>query len=475
VNLAEPTMVTIQVDSAWLVVLAVSLVTLPVVVLLRRLISGAGGSIPGLLLLIPLVLPLVAAMMFQHGVLPEISVLKPAASALLEPSTEVQHLLLLDGGKLVIPYALTGSAGPWLILFGGALSTVMLFRRLHGHLAVRRVVAASQLLDPSEPLVIATARLAEDAGLARTPDLFLSEARGLGAFATGGRRPAVVLSVDLLETLDDAELEAVIAHEVAHIAARDVRAITLGGVLRDMVAWNPMAHIAYRYLRNARELEADRRAAALTKNPLAVASGIVKMCKLVARRPGKRRLAAVAFLKRKERVSTRVSRLMALADGNVQVREMHWSPYLFASVLVIALGLQVGAQLARADGSALAFVWGRPEIERADVWVAEPSAFEAKEHRTKEEAIGRSKRAKARAAVRPANLAALIQRPVALRARDVDVWIKAVIRAARERGLAAKPILQRTQENWGSSALIGGSSSGSFGTYWIQREPSQDR
>jgi Zn-dependent protease with chaperone function len=473
VNLAEPTMVTIQVDSAWLVVLTVSIVTLPVVVLLRRLITGAGGSVPGLLLLIPLILPLVAAVLFQHGVLPEISVLKPAASALLEPSSDVQHLLLLDGGKLVIPYALTNSAGPWLLLIGGILSTIMLSRRFHGHLAVRRVVARSRRIDRAHPLALSAARLAAEAGLTRTPDVFLSECRGLGAFATGGRRAAVVLSIDLLGKLDECELEAVIAHEIAHIAARDVGAITLGGVLRDMVAWNPLAHVAYRYLRNARELEADRRAATLTHNPLAVASGIVKMCKIVSGHPGKRRMAAVTMLRRKERVSTRVNRLMALADGRAQVREMHWSPYFLASVLVVALGLQVGAQLARADGSALAFVWGRPEIERADVWVAEPNAFEAKEHRSKQ--AGRKRAKNGRAQVRPANLAALIQRPVALRERDVAIWIRAVIRAAKERGLAAKPILEQTRQNWGSDALIGGESSGSFGTYWIQREPSQDR
>lgn len=475
-NLAEPTMVTIQVDSAWLVVLAVSFVTLPVVVLLRRVISTFGGSTPGILLLIPLLLPLVAALLFQQTVLPEISVLKPAASALLHPSEEVYQLLLLDGGKVVIPYALTGSAGPWLILFGASLSSFMLLRRLHGHIAIRRLLHRSRLVEPDSPLATTAARLAQSAGASKTPSLYISEVERLGALTTGGRRPAVILSQDLFEHLDETELEAVLAHEIAHVAARDVRVITLGGVLRDMVAWNPAAHIAYRYLRRAREVEADRRAASLTGDPLAVASGLVKMCKLVGPGAGKRRMAALSFAKRKEGVKARVSGLLALADGRAQLREFHWAPHFFASVVVVALGLQVGAQLARANGSALAFVWGTPETASTEVWSAEPDIWEPKQKRTengaqkgKRSVTGR--KAKKRATAR--RIEAMIQRPMALRARDVPVWIDTVVKVAKERGLPAKVILQQTSQNWGTRSLMG--DTGSFGTYWIQREPSQDR
>ena len=476
-DLAGPTMVTVQVDSAWLVIFAVSLAVLPFVVLIRRAVGAAGGSTPGAVLLIPLVLPLVAAVLFQHGVLPEISVLRPAASALLQPTGDVYQLLLLDGGRVVIPYALTGSAGPWLILIGGSLSSFMLVRRIHGHIGVRRLVHRSSRIDPDTPLATTVARLAAAAGSKRTPDVFICPVAGLGAFTTGGRRPAVVLSEDLLEHLDEAELEAVLAHEIAHIASHDVRAIAIGGVLRDMVVWNPLAHVAYRSLRNSREIEADRRAAALTGNPLAVASGLVKMCKLVGGRTGSRRIAALSFRRRKERVSARVSGLLTLADGRAQVRDVNPLPYLLASALVVTLGLQVGAQMGRANGSALAFVWGTPEVAVDEVWPGEPSVWEPKEMRTEkagDKGATRSKGA-ARRRARARDLDALMLSPMALRARDVPVWIDTLVKVAKERGLPAKTILKQTSQNWGTRALIGDGVVGSFGTYWIQREPSQAR
>jgi Zn-dependent protease with chaperone function len=467
-------MVTVQVDSAWLVIFAVSLVVLPFVVLIRRAVGARGGFTPGALLLIPLVLPLVAAALFQHGVLPEISVLRPAASALLEPSDTVYQLVLLDGGRVVIPYALTGSAGPWLLLIGGSLSSFMLLRRIHGHIGLRRLVRRSRRIDPGAPLATTVTNLATAAGAKRAPDLFICPVAGLGAFTTGGRRPAVVLSEDLLEHLDDEELEAVLAHEIAHIASHDVRVIAIGGVLRDMVVWNPLAHIAYRYLRNSREIEADRRAAVLTGDPLAVASGLVKMCKLVGGRTGRRRIAALSFRRRKERVSTRVSGLLILADGRAQVRDVHPLPYLLAAALVVTLGLQVGAQLGRANGSALAFVWGTPEVTAGDVWSGEPDAWEPKRKRS-ERARHKTKPGPARARLLARDLDDLMLSPMALRARDVPVWIDTLVKVAKEQGLPAKSILMQTRQNWGTQALIGDSVTGSFGTYWIEREPSQDR
>ena len=78
-----PTILALQADSAWFVIVAVSLVTLPVVLLLRRLIDRPGGLASGILLSLPLALPLVAAVLYGHPVLPEIAVLRPALQAVL--------------------------------------------------------------------------------------------------------------------------------------------------------------------------------------------------------------------------------------------------------------------------------------------------------------------------------------------------------------------------------------------------------
>ena len=100
---AAPTVLAIEGDSAWIVILAVSSVTLAAVLLLRRLIKRPGGLASGLLLSLPLVLPLIAALSFDQAVLPVVAVLSPVDSSLLQRSHELLHFLLLsDQGRHVV-------------------------------------------------------------------------------------------------------------------------------------------------------------------------------------------------------------------------------------------------------------------------------------------------------------------------------------------------------------------------------------
>ena len=131
------------------------------------------------------------------------------------------------------------------------------------------------------------AMLAGAAKAKRVPAVLVLPGWACGAFAVGGRRSRILISRSLLEALDDDELEAVLAHEVAHVAAKDMRVLALAGLLRDMTAWNPFSHVALRRLLRDRELEADRLAASITGKPLAVASSLIKMCDLLQdSRPG---------------------------------------------------------------------------------------------------------------------------------------------------------------------------------------------
>ena len=51
------------------------------------------------------------------------------------------------------------------------------------------------------------------------------------AFCIGGRRPRVVVTLSLLQTLDSAELEAVLAHEAAHLRQRHHAALSMCRIL----------------------------------------------------------------------------------------------------------------------------------------------------------------------------------------------------------------------------------------------------
>ncbi|MET7284887.1 zinc metalloprotease HtpX [Streptomyces sp. NPDC005573] len=151
------------------------------------------------------------------------------------------------------------------------------------------------------------------------------------AFATG-RNPdhaVVCVTTGLLRRLDPAELEGVLAHELSHVAHKDVAVITvasflgviaglivrfafysqlLGGGRRDQntaavfaivigvsAAVYAISFLLIRALSRYRELAADRAAAHLTGRPSALASALTKVTGEIARIPTKDLRTAQAF------------------------------------------------------------------------------------------------------------------------------------------------------------------------------------
>jgi Zn-dependent protease with chaperone function len=417
---AAPTIVALETDSAWIVVVAVSAVTLATALVLRRAIGRAGGLGAGVLMALPLFLPIVAALAFEHAVLPEIAVLRPVGAALRERPHHFLHVLLVSDGtsEHVTPYAFSGSAGPWLLIMGVAASSVMLLRRLAGTVLVHRLVTHCRPLGTSgrEAHVSNSVQsLARAAGI-RTPQVKILPPGLSGAFVVGARRPTILVAEELLDYLDAHELEAVLAHEIAHLEARDVPMVFGAGMLRDVVAWNPVAHLAFRWLLSDRELAADRRAAALTGRPLALASGLIKMWELLRLdRRGVPR-ASLALMRSSGRVSRRVTQLLAVADGRVEPGGTGRLPHLVAACVVAVLGLQAGARLAH-DASAVAIVVGSTTVSERGLWAP-------KQERTKALLKSRpdtASRATNRPSPRPPRYPELLQGVV--KEKDLPEWI----------------------------------------------------
>ncbi|WP_327314546.1 zinc metalloprotease HtpX [Streptomyces sp. NBC_01235] len=151
------------------------------------------------------------------------------------------------------------------------------------------------------------------------------------AFATGRNPHNAVLCVTtgLLRRLEPAELEGVLAHELSHVAHKDVAVITVasflgviaglivrfafysqlfGGGRRDQntavvfaavmavsAAVYALSFLLIRALSRYRELAADRAAAQLTGRPSALASALTKVSGDIARIPTKDLRTAQAF------------------------------------------------------------------------------------------------------------------------------------------------------------------------------------
>jgi Zn-dependent protease with chaperone function len=131
-------------------------------------------------------------------------------------------------------------------------------------------------------LALATLReVAAAAGVNSPPPLLLTARPGILCVA-GVVRPAILMSYDVCDALDAEELAAVLAHEVAHVRRCDNAGGMAAALLRALVFFSPAAHVALRHYRSETENAADELAIRLTDNPLALASGIIKVWKMGA-------------------------------------------------------------------------------------------------------------------------------------------------------------------------------------------------
>lgn len=470
---AAPTVVALETTSAWILILATSLLTLPLVIALRRIIGRPGGLASGILLSLPLALPLAVAIAFHNAVLPEVAVLRPALPSLLDGAgKDVFDMFWFSSepNGVLVPYALWGSPGHWLVLFGVGVTSFMLVRRVVGTLTLRRIVRRSIPIQETDfAWVLGTAqRLARRSRGGRALSILILPPGVSGAFVAVGRPPKILISRDLLESLSTEEIHGVLAHEIAHLEARDVPVLVAGGIMRDVVAWNPLAHVALRRLLRDRELEADRRAAVLTGKPLVVASSLLKVYELSRRSGHLAPRTAVPFTRRRSKVIPRVKQLIALADGQVPMRRIGSAPYLAAACLVAILAVQVGMRIGAQHSGAFAIVLGAPEINHVDVWTSETDVSSEK---------GRLRSASPSHKRAPKNVP--IRRPydaefdagMGLKSQDVKIWVSSVARLARSRGIPSAAVRAELRQGWQAVPVLYGPGGTSVGIYRMEDFP----
>ncbi|ADD05605.1 HtpX-like protease [Natrialba magadii ATCC 43099] len=206
------------------------------------------------------------------------------------------------------------------ILFGG-FSLVQYY--FSDTLTLRSMGAKEVSADEYPQLHSSVERLSQQADLPK-PTVAVVDSNVPNAFATGRnqRNAAVAVTSGLMNTLDREELDGVIAHELAHVKNRDMMVMTIasflstiafmivrwgaffggghgrgggggkggGGVLVailvSLVVWI-ISYVLIRALSRYREFAADRGAAAITGNPSALASALLKISGEVDKVPDK--------------------------------------------------------------------------------------------------------------------------------------------------------------------------------------------
>jgi len=88
------------------------------------------------------------------------------------------------------------------------------------------------------------------------------------AFTFGrGKKRTLVCSVGLLELLDEREMEAALAHELAHVKNRDFNLKALTSVLKIASFYNPLVYLVSSAVSRQREMFADETASNCLANP----------------------------------------------------------------------------------------------------------------------------------------------------------------------------------------------------------------
>ena len=135
----------------------------------------------------------------------------------------------LDLGQLLVFAAVIG--------FGGAIISLLMSKPMAKWSTGAQVINDSQ--DPTHMWIVQTvARFADKSGI-RMPEVAIYEGEP-NAFATGAFRNSalVAVSTGLLQSMQRQEVEAVIGHEVAHVANGDMVTLTLiQGVMNTFVVF----------------------------------------------------------------------------------------------------------------------------------------------------------------------------------------------------------------------------------------------
>ncbi len=124
-----------------------------------------------------------------------------------------------DLGGLLVFAALFG--------FGGAIISLLISKWMAKRSMGVRVI--TQPANPTEQWLVSTVRAqAEQAGIGM-PEVGIFDSPEPNAFATGARRDAalVAVSTGLLRSMNQKEAEAVLGHEVSHVANGDMVTLTL--------------------------------------------------------------------------------------------------------------------------------------------------------------------------------------------------------------------------------------------------------
>ena len=233
---------------------------------------------------------------------------------------------------------------PWLDLLWLAGVLCLTIRALGGYRILNRFVRATDP-DVPEQLTILARGLCTRLGITRPVMLRLSR-QACGPFVVGVVRAVIVVPVSALTALSPAQLEAVLAHELAHVRRADFLANILQTIIETLFFFHPAVWWIGRRLRVERELCCDDIALGACGDPVTYATALVA---LERARPASHLAPALDGHGSRTGLRARVLRIL----GSAPERPRRIAPLLLAGAAIMSLLLFSQLPYARADEAVL--------------------------------------------------------------------------------------------------------------------------
>jgi heat shock protein HtpX len=161
-------------------------------------------------------------------------------------------------------------------VIGAGFAAIMIgFGR--SRISLSKVFPHVSFLEAPADLKQKVALLSEKAGIS-APGICLIDSGSPSAFTVrANRRYSIAVSVGLLESLEESEIEACLAHEVAHLKNNDFEMRFLATIAKVALFARPLSHFLEPAVYRSREFLADSTAAGLVGGPNALISAISKL------------------------------------------------------------------------------------------------------------------------------------------------------------------------------------------------------
>ncbi len=194
------------------------------------------------------------------------------------------------------------------------------------------------VIRPSEESSVGKALLEISATL---PDVFIIAVEELVLFSNTRGKPAIYLSAGLANQLTPEQIQAAVAHEIAHIARSKFSVLLAGFMLRTLMFFNPVVLVEFRRAIRNEEKICDDIAVSITGKPSALAETLKKFHSLEhkeapvegdAPNQSPRKVGLEEYSSNLQ-LETRIDRL---EEGKSSVQDGEWFP-LFFSLGIIAV------------------------------------------------------------------------------------------------------------------------------------------